>query len=1449
MVGWKKAVAGALCFGLVCANQAEAVPIDTTAKIDASLRADLANNQRTTFWVVMRQHANLAPAAAIQDREARGEVVFNTLRDNATRTQAGILSLLAGRRVPYRAFWISNMIQVVGNRELAEGLASRSEVERIIADRDFGLPEPLAAQPAVAEWNISKIGADLAWTNLGTMGEGIVVANVDTGVDYLHEALVAHYRGNNGDGTFTHGYNFYDPAGICRGGEPCDNAGHGTHTMGTMVGGDGPGEFPLDIGVAPGATWIAAKGCEDFGCSTASLLAAGEWILAPTDAFGANPRPDLRPHVVNNSWGGGSGDAFYRDIVVAWRAAGIFPVFSAGNSGEWGCGSANSPGDYPESFSVGATDSYDNIAYFSSLGPSAFGQTKPDVSAPGLDILSSVPGNGYNSYSGTSMAAPHVAGSVALLWAASPALIRDIEATALVLRGTAVDRVDVGCGGDADGDPNNIYGDGRLDAYAAVLSSPRIAGWLEGDVTDVATGAPVANAVVQTTRDLDGSTRTTATDPLGHYKLTLAAAEVGSEGYTVEVSAFGYLSTGAAIEIMRDETTTADLAMTSLPRFQIDGLVTDQAGSPVAGAKVELLSVPVPSVTTGPDGRFVMADVPEGAYMAEASAGRCSDPARVSLDLHSNTSLDFTLPTRTDAFGHTCRPIEFDWVEAGSDLGLVGSWTAAYVELPFGFPLYGDVSSRALVTSAGYLTFGEPVINQWDSPIPDPYVPNQAIYPFWTYLIPDPWSGGFVLTETVGSAPNRTFVIEYANVMACEYSCELVTFEVKLHESTGEIDFLYQNVGESAASTATIGIENQDGTDAFQYAFGDSGLRAGDAIRLTPPPSGFLNVTVTDANDQLAIKGATVTLSRDGAPVRTLVTDELGATAAFIPAGTYDVQAEARGYATAASTVAVEVGQTTTVALALTSPILGVSTNRLSLMMPTNTTRSRTLTLSNTGSGRLDWTLGESAARYAAPLPPQAGLGDFIYQPAAAFPVEEGNGPGSDQLLPRAYRWTAARPAAATSVLVYVDDPFHPAPSTYVDQALQAVGLSYTAHYGDFYGFEADLQSAHWDLVIFAQDWYQAPFSVFGTLEAYVQGGGKLIFQSWQPEMAGSLLTTLGAEFWNIDYDPGDAITFWDPSHPFFTTPESPVAPSARARGRLYRSGWMAEPLVGATGLAGYTAAPAMGQAALVLANDDRTVIKSFADADCDADADRDGAADNRELWVDMIKGIAFGLNIDVPWVSESVTSGSLNPGQSTNIVVTFDLRNQPAGVYGGQLALRSNAGRKPNAAVALSVIGSAYQVAANAGGAAYTDTLGDPWVADRKYDSVTWGYLTKNAGTETTRNAISGTVEDSMYQNARKDPGAYNFKNVPAGMYQVDLMSAELSLSKPNKRLYDVYVENTLVLGAHDVYSEVGKFAADNHSFYVRCNDGILNVRFVPRAGQSKPIINALRVTLRPDL
>src|SRR2546422_585158 len=358
------------------------------AKIDGKVLAQIALSGQTTFYVLLKDKADVSRATSIKDWGARGKFVFDQLRQKADATQASLRSMLSTRRVSYRTYWIVNAIRVTGNQQLVNELAAQPEVDQILPDKTYQIPKPIkgsSRMPGIqtVEWNINDINAPLVWNTYGDRGEGITVGSIDTGAQWDHPALINQYRGHHADGSVDHNYNWFDPENICGNPStaPCDNVFHGTHTMGTMIGDDGdPGTN--QIGVAPHARWMTAKGCESFSCSLDALLRSGQWMLAPTDLNGNNPRADLRPAVINNSWGDGPSDPFYQSTVDAWVASGIFPDFANGNAGP-SCSSAGVPGAYPESWGVGAYDIGHTIAFFSSRGPSSFPNTiKPDIAAP-----------------------------------------------------------------------------------------------------------------------------------------------------------------------------------------------------------------------------------------------------------------------------------------------------------------------------------------------------------------------------------------------------------------------------------------------------------------------------------------------------------------------------------------------------------------------------------------------------------------------------------------------------------------------------------------------------------------------------------------------------------------------------------------------------------------------------------------------------------------------------------------------------------------------------------------------------------------------------------------------------------------------------------------------------------------------------------------------------------
>jgi subtilisin family serine protease len=455
--------------GLVAVSLVAGAPGATAAPpafVDGEVYAAVAGSGTAEFFVYLAGAADLSAAAGLTSKAAKGAHVYQQLSSHAATAQAPLRADLDARGIDYRPFWIANTLLVTGDRALVDELATRPDVTRIEANGQVPLLQPATISPdtpgtQAIEWGVANINADDVWNQFGVTGQDIVVANIDTGVDFDHPAVIDQYRGT---ATGSHDYNWFDPAGVCSPGIPCDNNNHGTHTMGTMVGDDGGNN---QIGVAPGAQWIAAKGCESNSCSESSLLASGQWMVAPTRTNGTDPDPSMAPDVVNNSWGGGRGDTWYQATINAWINAGIFPMFSAGNSGP-ACNTANSPGDNLPAYAVGAYDINNNIAGFSSRGPSGVSsaEIKPDIAAPGVSVRSAINGGGYANFSGTSMAAPHASGVVALLWAAEPTLQGDINGTRSVLDQTARDVNATGCGGTTAN--NNIFGEGRIDALAAV---------------------------------------------------------------------------------------------------------------------------------------------------------------------------------------------------------------------------------------------------------------------------------------------------------------------------------------------------------------------------------------------------------------------------------------------------------------------------------------------------------------------------------------------------------------------------------------------------------------------------------------------------------------------------------------------------------------------------------------------------------------------------------------------------------------------------------------------------------------------------------------------------------------------------------------------------------------------------------------------------------------------
>ena len=544
--------------------------------------------------VVLARQADVGDTRFLPTKETRGRAVYEALRTTAREDQRALRAFLEARQIEFRSFYIVNALQVSVDGQLLRALAARPEVDRILPNPSVkGLPDlPLQSLASRAvqgiEPNLQRVHADDVWA-LGYTGQGIVVAGQDTGYDWDHPALIRQYRGWDGD-TPDHDYNWHDaihendphtaPGNPCGfdSPEPCDDhaSSHGTHTMGIMLGDDGQGS---QIGMAPGAQWIGCRNMEQGWGTPASYIECFEFFLAPYP-LGGDPEldgdPARAPHAVNNSWTcppeegcDASQVALMQDAVQALRQAGILVVAAAGNYGP-SCGTVKyPPAFYPQSFAIGNFDyRTDTMHSLSSRGPATYGgipTLKPDLSAPGVGILSSVRDGFYSWLSGTSMAAPHVAGAMALLLSAAPGYSGHVDAVEHLLMTTAEPMTTTEtCGGDGPADvPNHTWGWGILDVLAATEAAT--AGTLQGVVTDTGTGTPIAEAQLTAHLVAGPAGPASTTDGSGRYTMTLASGT-----YDVTARAWRYApETITSVLVTSQTVQTLDFTLTELARFYL----------------------------------------------------------------------------------------------------------------------------------------------------------------------------------------------------------------------------------------------------------------------------------------------------------------------------------------------------------------------------------------------------------------------------------------------------------------------------------------------------------------------------------------------------------------------------------------------------------------------------------------------------------------------------------------------------------------------------------------------------------------------------------------------------------------------------------------------------------------------------------------------------------------
>jgi subtilisin family serine protease len=584
--------------------------------IDSSLQAELGVAAQGSWLPVFVELPNQFDTPALQARlqaesadfaRSHREIML-ALQAFSEREQAPFMAALkaaeaAGELAAVKPLWITNGLEM---QATASGVQRLAEIfdDAVLHYDVIELIEPVEQLDAgphteaspTHEWGLDQIGASTLW-EMGIFGQGTMVANLDTGVDGGHEALARKWHGLDEGVGWWEAWYAEDSSDF-----PSDSDTHGTHTMGTMC-----GSVERDtIGVAPAAHWIAARVALS-GNPGVGINSAFQWCSDP-DSDPATT--DDVPDAVNNSWGGGTNCSSYHfSSIDNMEAMGAIAVFAAGNEGP-GAQTIGNPGNRADThvncLAVGATNDTEGLANFSSRGPTRCNvpdslKFKPDVAAPGVNVRSSIPGDRYTRYMGTSMACPHVAGAIALLRQIMPTLPPQ-ELKTLLFR-TA--RNPENPGGD-----DNRFGRGIIDLEAAanyLFNEFNLDGHIEGDVTDLSSGDPLPEALVEI---LEASI-STHPDGSGVYSFhTLAGS------FTVVTSLFGYYPDTTVVVLEGGGTSEHDVALRSLPYGSISGTLSNNSGAGIA-ATISIYDESNDSLVvvaeTESDGSF-NADVRIGSY-------------------------------------------------------------------------------------------------------------------------------------------------------------------------------------------------------------------------------------------------------------------------------------------------------------------------------------------------------------------------------------------------------------------------------------------------------------------------------------------------------------------------------------------------------------------------------------------------------------------------------------------------------------------------------------------------------------------------------------------------------------------------------------------------------------------------------------------------------------------
>lgn len=855
---------------------------------DALNRA--SENDYIKVLVLLRSQVDLAALdqqlySQKSSMQQRAYQVITALKQNAESTQGSLKSYLDSKLessdvYTYQTFWISNLFTIEAKTQVVYELMNRLDVAEMDLDALLELDKPEKVEGFVegtesVEPGLRIINAHLLWAQ-GITGQGRLVMDIDTGVFPNHPALNFKWRGNHVPSNQA----WFDPAGTT---VPSDCDGHGSHTMGTMVGwspttGD-------TVGVAPDAEWIAAKTI----CSsphTSNSVAAFQWAIDPD----GNPSTiDDMPDAINNSWYDpdvtNECSGIYKTTLDAVEAAGIAVVFSAGNNGP-GTSTITKPKNInTNNVNVMCTAAIDGASYlggntnpiasFSSRGPSLCGGTgslliKPEVSAPGVSVRSSGSATGYTVLSGTSMASPHVAGAVALLKQFAPNLTgkQILEA----LYNTAVD---LGAAGE-----DNNYGMGLIDVYAAFLSLGTPDSTVPDPITDLSAGSPTSNSLtLQWTVPYDSSmngvtgydirySTSAITDSTSFYNATqlpynaIPDTAGAIESYLVEGLDFAtpYYFSIKSRDVWSnwsDLSNSATGTTLAAPQISVAPASINHILNPfdVVVDTVTISNVSIDpstldfSVTlennTFPEGVVSARLIPKYNNLADvieaSSKDNPQDVGGISIegsggpDLFGYKWRDSNEPNGPQYIWNditSTGTLATTWIPTGSfdpkDEGYAGPFP-----LGFNFKFYGQEKNQIYVSSNGLILFNTVSSNIYtNAQIPSSEVPNEYIAPFWDDL--DGVSSGTVHYKQEGS----TFIVQFTGWHKYSNTGSL-TFQIVLHQN-GKIVVYYNNMN-ATLNSATVGIENAAGNDGLQVAYNANYIANNLALEFAAEPDWLSN--------------------------------------------------------------------------------------------------------------------------------------------------------------------------------------------------------------------------------------------------------------------------------------------------------------------------------------------------------------------------------------------------------------------------------------------------------------------------------------------------------------------------------------------------------------------------------------------------------------------------------